>query len=344
MRVLVFRTGSLFAHDETGLYANRLCSAISALGHPVELAMIPFSGSVADLVPEITAYRLLDLRHGGDRCIVLGPFAHALAHSDRRVWAFAQYDPFNGLWGTDFGAVTASHTNAILRNYVHALDRAWLAKARQVRAASQMLSNALSAVIGQQVRLLRPAIVEELVPTRSDPSACFLLATRLSDRSRLAMVIAALEDMTTPARLLILGCEESLEEREFVEQRIAASPKRAAIQLEINPAATRFREAAGSAAALIVSAFRCGMADAYMLGAASAAVPVITTTDAGEPALLVEDGVSGYVVEPQPAALAQVMSQVLRDPPSAERRARAMAARLAKLLPGWDSIASELTR
>lgn len=344
MRVLVVRTGSLFAHDDTRLYATRLCSAIAALGHSVELAMIPYSGSVADLVPQITAYRLLDLRHGGDRCIVLGPFAHAFAHSDRRVWALDQYDPFHALWGTDFGAVTASHTNVILRNYVHALDRACLTEAGHVRAASQTLSDALSAAAGKPVRLLRPAVIDELVPTRSGRSSFFLMATRLSDRSRLGMVIAALEAMTMPAGLLILGFEESLEEREFVEQRIAVSPKRAAIQLEINPGATRFREAAGSVAALIVSGFRCGTADASMLAAASAAVPVITTTDAGEPALIVEDGVSGYVVEPQIPALAKVMSQVLVDPHSAERRASAMSAKLAKLLPGWDSIALELTR
>ena len=55
MRVLVVRTGSLFAHDDTRLYATRLCSAITALGHSVELATIPYSGSVADLVPQITA-------------------------------------------------------------------------------------------------------------------------------------------------------------------------------------------------------------------------------------------------------------------------------------------------
>lgn len=344
MRVLVVRTGPLFAYDDNRLYAARLCAEINALGHTAELATIPFSASVADLVPETTAYRLLDLRHGGDQCIALGPFAHAVTHADKRVWATGQYDELYSLWGTDFGVVTASHTNVIVRDHVHTLDRAWLSEARGVRAASQTLSKALSAATGKTARLLRPGILDELVPARAGPSSCFLVIARLADRSRLSLVIAALEATTAPASLLILGHESLPEEREFVEQRIAASPKRSAIKLEIGAESARFREAAGSAAALISADFQCSMASAHLLAAGAAGVPVITTTDAGEPALLLEEGVSGLVVEPRADALAQAMNDVLADPLSADRRGRALAARLGKLLPGWDTIATELTK
>lgn len=344
MRVLVVRTGPLFAYDDTRLYAARLCSAINALGHSAELATIPFSGSVADLAPETTAYRLLDLRHGGDQCIALGPFAYAVSHVDKRVWAFEQYDAFHSLWGTDFGAVTASHTNVIVRNHVYALDRAWLSEARNLHAASQTLSKALSTALGKTIRTLRPGIVDELRPTRSDPSPRFVAASRLSDRSRLTLIIAALEAMTIPARLLILGYEGLPEEREYVEQRIAASSKRSAIELEVDADSRLFREAAGSAAALVSTGFHCSVVSAHLLAAGAAEVPIVTTTDAGEPAVLVEEGVSGRVVEPRAEALAQAMSHVLTDPQSAARCGHALSVKLGRLLPGWDTIATELTR
>jgi glycosyltransferase involved in cell wall biosynthesis len=166
----------------------------------------------------------------------------------------------------------------------------------------------------------------------------------LEDRSRLQLIIAAFEAATSRARLLILGYEGSIEEREYVEQVIAASTKRSSVDLVINPDCARFREGAGSAAALIVTGLHASVVDASVLAAGMAAVPVITTTDAGELARVIEDDASGYVVNPQPMALAQAMDQVLADPRSAERRGKALSARLGKLLPSWDTIAMELTR
>ncbi len=79
------------------------------------------------------------------------------------------------------------------------------------------------------------------------------------------------------------------------------------------------------------------MAGAHLLAAGAAEVPIITTTDAGEAAVLVEEGVSGHVVEPRVETLAQAMSHVLANPQSAARCGKALSAKLGKLVPGWDT-------
>ena len=142
--------------------------------------------------------------------------------------------------------MTASHTNVILRNHVHALDRAWPSEAR---TRSGGVSNAVDGAVRDVGKTGTAASPRRHRRTGADAVGSIpCLSHRYATYGPLAagLVIAALEAMTMPAGLLILGFEESLEEREFVEQRIAVSPKRAAIQLEINPGATRFREAAGS--------------------------------------------------------------------------------------------------
>ncbi len=56
------------------------------------------------------------------------------------------------------------------------------------------------------------------------------------------------------------------------------------------------------------------------LEAMLSAKPVITTTDAGGPTELVEDGVTGVIVEPDPAAIGAAIDRLL----SSRRRARRM--------------------
>lgn len=46
--------------------------------------------------------------------------------------------------------------------------------------------------------------------------------------------------------------------------------------------------------------------------------PVVTCTDSGEPARLVRDGVNGYVVDPNPKALAEAMASLARNPARAK--------------------------
>ena len=68
---------------------------------------------------------------------------------------------------------------------------------------------------------------------------------------------------------------------------------------------------------------------------------VITCRDSGGPAELVEDGVSGVIVEPTPPALAAALRRVMDDPATARRMGDAAFAAGAKL--NWPDAVSQLT-
>ena len=51
--------------------------------------------------------------------------------------------------------------------------------------------------------------------------------------------------------------------------------------------------------------------------------PVITTTDAGGPTEFVEDGVNGWVVPPEPAAIGEAIGRLDSDRPRAARQGEA---------------------
>jgi glycosyltransferase involved in cell wall biosynthesis len=74
--------------------------------------------------------------------------------------------------------------------------------------------------------------------------------------------------------------------------------------------------------------------------ALAAARPVVTTTDAGGVLEFVEDSVHGFVVAPDPAAIAARLDALAADPALAARLGAAGPARVAGIT--WDKVVSEL--
>jgi glycosyltransferase involved in cell wall biosynthesis len=68
--------------------------------------------------------------------------------------------------------------------------------------------------------------------------------------------------------------------------------------------------------------------------------PVVTTTDSGGPAELVDHEATGLVVEPDPAALASALDRLLADDELARRLGQAGAARSARI--AWPTVVDEL--
>jgi glycosyltransferase involved in cell wall biosynthesis len=69
--------------------------------------------------------------------------------------------------------------------------------------------------------------------------------------------------------------------------------------------------------------------------------PVITCTDSGGTAELVSDGVTGLVVEPDPAALAAAIERLWSSRREARRMGEAGRERAATV--SWDGVVEQLT-
>ena len=70
--------------------------------------------------------------------------------------------------------------------------------------------------------------------------------------------------------------------------------------------------------------------------------PVITCSDSGGTLEVVEDGLTGRVVEPEPEALAAAMDGLRRDPGLAHRMGEAGYERLQAMNISWDHVIDRL--
>jgi glycosyltransferase involved in cell wall biosynthesis len=78
------------------------------------------------------------------------------------------------------------------------------------------------------------------------------------------------------------------------------------------------------------------------LEAFASAKPVVTCTDSGGPAQLVEDGSCGFVTAPQPAALAAAFDRLRSEAGLAQRMGEAAVVRLGGLALSWDDVVDAL--
>jgi glycosyltransferase involved in cell wall biosynthesis len=74
-----------------------------------------------------------------------------------------------------------------------------------------------------------------------------------------------------------------------------------------------------------------------------ASKPVITCTDSGGPLELVEDGVSGWVAEPDPRSIAEAIDRLAADRSRAVRMGVSGRERVGALGINWDHVVEELT-
>ena len=83
------------------------------------------------------------------------------------------------------------------------------------------------------------------------------------------------------------------------------------------------------------------IANAMRLGILALMRPVITCTDSGGPTELVSDGANGFVVEPEPEAIARAVDRLWAERGLARRLGRAAFKRGVKV--NWHHVIGELT-
>ena len=128
-----------------------------------------------------------------------------------------------------------------------------------------------------------------------------------------------------------------------MEQIVSGSTKADLITLEIDPPYDYAFDRVASALALVNAAFKTPALDLFSIAAGCSHKLVITTTDSGHLATVIEHALDGYIVEPTAAALSDAMDEVFASKDIALRLGKRFSEKLSGILPSWTEIAAELT-
>ncbi len=325
MRVLVVTSDVPFVEGGHRVIARALVRALQEAGHTAEIVTTP-QNRFGRQLSAYWATWLTDVQMAGDggpidRVVSLRFPSYAVRHPNQVVWLNHRMREYYDLWD-DFSAGLnrkARLVEAVRRRALHFLDGRLLHR-RAVIAQSKTIQHRLCRWGGIDSDVLYPP-----APQRDyrcdDYNGAILVVGRLTKLKRVDLLIQAAAAAGGDWRVRIAG--EGPERGTLVKLTRELNLEHRVVLLGELDEERLVHEYANCAAVYFGS--RAEDYGLVTLEAFSSAKAVVTCTDSGGPAELVEDGVTGFVTEPEVGAVAEALARITQETRLAERLGAAAA-------------------
>jgi glycosyltransferase involved in cell wall biosynthesis len=344
MRVAVVTNQVPFVRGGAEALAEWLCSKLEEHGHQAQLVRIPFMWSPAPKVLEhALAARLIRLR-GVDRVVAMKFPAYFVPHDDKVLWLLHQFRQAYDLWGTTYQDIPDTAAGRGIRDAIVAADNAWLPEAKRIYTNSQVTKDRLRRFNDLDSEVLYPPLLDPASFRSGDYGDYVFCPGRITAGKRQHLLVEALALTRTQVKVRIAGAPERAEDLERLEQ--LAAKHGVGHRLELVPRFITEEEKRTWMAGALACAYLPYDEDSYgyvTLEGFESRRPVITCTDSGGILELVRDGTTGIAAEPEPAALAIAMDDLMADRAAAKRLGEAGFGLARSLGIGWDRVIEKLT-
>lgn len=310
MNIIVTACHVPFIGGGAAYHVQGLVAALRRAGHQVEVLRLPFQFAPPDAVRGSMAFAgQLDLsRPNGqpvDRVISLQFPGYGAWHPHHVVWLMHQYRAAYEL----FDSAAADADSTALRDEVRRFDNRALAAVRHRFANSPRVAERLQQFNGLTSEpLAHPPPFAALY--RCAPAQPYIFCPgRLESLKRQDLLIEAAARLRSPVGIVIAG-----DGGQAARYQQLAQARGLGSRLRFVGVLSEAEKIAFYANALAVYFAPFDEDYGYIaLEAMLAAKPVITCTDSGGPLAHVREGLTGRVVEPAPAAVAQAIDELYHD-------------------------------
>ena len=312
-------------------------------GHEAERLWLPFEDRPDKLLEQIAAFRLMDLTEAGDRLVAFRPPAHALRHPHKIVWFIHHIRAFYDLWGGEYAPPPTPALDAVRQALVE-LDTATLGEAQAIFTNSRAVSDRLMRFNRLASTPLYPPILNPGQFRSGDYGDEVVVLNRVEPHKRQLLMVEAMRHVKSRVRLRLCGRSTWPVYADMIRQGIAKTGMGARVVFEDrwiseDDKVSRLE----SALAVAYTPFDEDGVGYPCFEAAHAHRPLITTADAGATLEFVTDGRNGFVVEPEPEAIAEAMDKLYYDRALARRYGDANLARLDELVIDWSHVVEAIT-
>ena len=325
MRIAVVTSDVPFVEGGHRVIARALVSAIRDAGHEADLVTTPQNRFGRQLSAYLATW-LTDVQVAGDggpvdKVISLRFPSYAVRHPQHVVWLNHRMREYYDLWDdfkTHLGA-RGRMVEGVRRAALHFIDKRLLSR-REVFAQSKTIQERLRRWGGIPSEVLYPPPPPRQYRCDSY-NGSVLVVGRLTPLKRVDLLLRAAAEAGGNWRVRIAGEGPQREELVALTRQLGLNGR--VVLLGPLDDDKLVQEYASCGAVYFGS-----KAEDYglvTLEAFSSSKPVITCSDSGGPAELVEDGVTGFVVDPDAQALASALSRVVGEPRLAEELGRAAA-------------------
>ncbi len=342
-RILICAAQVPFARGGAEYLVEGLRDALREHGHTVDIVSLPFSWHPVERIAQSAlAWRLLDLTSVNgvpvDQVICTKFPSYLVRHPNKVVWLVHQYRQAYDWYGTPLSDFihTADYREA--HEGILQMDRQGLGEARARYAISRNVSQRLHRFNQLESTPLYPPS-RYAAHLRAGPYGDYILSSARLDRAkRLDLLLEALAHTSAAVRVIFAGSGDDRPRLEKLAARLKLG-ERARFLGFVDDATLLDLYANARAVYYAPVDEDYGFATVEAFGAAR---PVVTTRDAGGVLEFVSDETNGYVLPPEPAAIAARLDELMADAALAERLGRA-GLPLARDIT-WERVVRELVR
>jgi glycosyltransferase involved in cell wall biosynthesis len=310
-------------------------------GYAVDLVSVPFKWyPKEEILAHAAAWRLLDLSASNgapiDLIIATKFPSYFVRHDNKVAWLIHQYRAAYELCGTPYSDFAHVDLDVGLRRRLIELDTAMLGECRRLFTNARNTASRLEKFNGLAAEPLYhpPRLADRLW---GGPAGDYVLSVgRLETVKRHDLVLRALARAGRQARLVLVGEGTQAAHLHRLADELGIADR---VRFEGTVADERLLELYAGALGVVYAPFDEDYG--YVtLEAFLARKPVVTARDSGGTLEFVEDGVNGFVCDPDPAALAEALGRLAGDHTLA--RALGDAGYERARLVTWDGVIEKL--
>jgi glycosyltransferase involved in cell wall biosynthesis len=311
----------------------------------VAIVALPFKWYPQEqLLRTALAWRMLDLTEANglpiDLVICTKYPTWAVAHPRKVAWVVHQHRQVYDWYGTPLSDFSNSPAEREIRQRVIGIDAVGLRECRQIFGISRNVTERLQRFNGLAATPLYPPIrLQGLapLPAGAADNGLILSVSRLDAAKRVDLLIEALALTQTPVRAVIVGTgPEAAALERLVQARRLTDRVQFAGRLSDAAVVEQYNQCRAVYYAPVDEDYGYATVEAFTAGK-----PVLTATDSGATREFVEDGVTGAVVPPAPAAFAAVLDYWAAAPEVTRRLGLAGHEAVADIR--WDHVVAALT-
>ena len=344
MKVAIATVQVPFMTGGAEIHANSLSTELRARGVEADIVTIPFKWyPPARLLDTMLMARLVDLSAVNgvpiDRVITLKFPAYYVEHPNKVGWLLHQHRQAYDLYETEFGDLQHDDEGRAVAAEIRKWDERYLPQHQALFANSRTVQERLLRYNGLESEILYhpPGNAKRFHCAGFDP---FVLAPgRFDPMKRQHLIVEAFSRLPANVKLVLIGSTGGAYGEAVIKAAQALGPDRVIVRGVVS------EDEKIELYANCLAVYNGVYDEDYgyiTLEAFFAGKPVITHDDSGGPLEFVRHRENGYVVAPEPDAIAECIQDLLARPGAARDMGACGRETISEFGIGWDNVIERL--
>lgn len=343
MNILVCTTQVPFTTGGAESHVEGLRRALIQAGYNAEVVALPFKWyPPAEIMQSALAWRLLDLSEANGKPVdlVIGMKfpAYLVAHERKVLWIMHQYRAAYNLWDTPFDDLSTYPDGAQVRAWIQSADNRLIPEAKRVFANSKTVAERLRRYnqIESQPLYHPPPRAENL---RSGEQGDYVFyPSRLEPQKRQELLIEAAQHLKTPVKIVFAGGSGDPKRYESLVKQYGVGDR---VNLRGFVDESEIVDLYANALGVCYLPFDEDYGYVTLEGMLSGK-PIIVASDGGGATEFIESQREGYVVEPNPRAIAESLDSLYADREQARKMGQRGQEKLKSMNLSWQHVVESL--